>query len=740
MGPVRVFDLQNFSLDDLVDCGAEIRGITGIGSFEETANAAAKLLAERLVDADGKPACALVRCYATVRYARLPAPLQAFARELAGFEPPPETRCLTLMGSYGDEPEWRTRSGSRGHKAIPLLSAEFVRGIPMLRQLLLEFGLTPEQVTSGDPTMLLRQREDGFNVFYVPTAPGSAFIPAQDGFVRPYGISSVLGFGASMPSGELVAMLMFSRAEIPRQTAELFRSLALSARYAFLPHCMESLFAGEQATTTFDAVVAKEKDACLTDLLTVFQRSAISVNQSLKQITDHVTFGFLVIDRELRIDGGHTRSCNELFGKTHLVGRPLTEILDIDDPVARACVEVGLQQFYDDVLPEEVLLNQVQHTFLVKGRVLRIHPRCIRSAAGEVSHLLVTVSDDTALVDARRQAATLESLVSILRQREAFSSFLTDFRRGVAEVTGAAARGDRARARRELHTLKGNAGCFGVGEVADLIHHIEAADDLSELSIHRIEKTMRTFLESHWAVLRIDYAAAEAPVVGVPSGALAELEELAATLPDGPARALQAWTRRALFRPIGPLFGPLDRQVQALAAKLEREVELVIRGGDTLVDAGVLAPVLRNFTHAVRNAIDHGIEPAALRHPKPRQGQVSIDVTESPTAWHVVIADDGRGVDVAALCESAVRQGLVTRETLGRFSPDDRLKLVFADGLTTSDRPSEVSGRGVGMGALREAVVSAGGDVRVTSERGAGTRIAISIPKPSHPATFLRAG
>jgi len=132
---------------------------------------------------------------------------------------------------------------SGGHKAIPLPSVELVQKFPMISNLVKQFGLELTTVLNPDPTCLQDIEEKTYNVFHVPEARGSAYIPAQEEFVIPYGIRSVLGFGGLLPSGDLFATIMFSKIPVTAAVADLFRPLTLSVKIGLLQHDGAAVFA-----------------------------------------------------------------------------------------------------------------------------------------------------------------------------------------------------------------------------------------------------------------------------------------------------------------------------------------------------------------------------------------------------------------------------------------------------------------------------------------------------------------
>ena len=159
-----------------------------------------------------KPGAALVRFFMTVPFSALDADRKRFVREtFSDLSPAPDTKCLTLMGTLGDEPNWCTVAGSKGHQAIPLMSEEWVAEIPMIARLVAQLGLEVGDVLRPSAEQVRSRVDDeGFNVFHVPDAPGSPYIPGQD-FVTQYGIASVVGFGGMLPTGHLFAVLIFSK-------------------------------------------------------------------------------------------------------------------------------------------------------------------------------------------------------------------------------------------------------------------------------------------------------------------------------------------------------------------------------------------------------------------------------------------------------------------------------------------------------------------------------------------------
>ena len=228
------YDFAHFGLHDVVDCMEAIESIGDeAGDLVDFSERLVRLFEERFVH-EGRSALVLARCFLTQPYRALSPHLQAVVRDGLGSTPDPDLICLTLQATRGERPPWCEVRRSVGHQAIPLISAEQVQGIPMIARLLEQLGVPVSLVLAPSTELLLEAAETRYNVFFVPEALGSPFIPAQEDFVEPYGIRSVLGFGSLLPTGGLYATILFSRQALPAETAQAFRTLALSVRLAAL--------------------------------------------------------------------------------------------------------------------------------------------------------------------------------------------------------------------------------------------------------------------------------------------------------------------------------------------------------------------------------------------------------------------------------------------------------------------------------------------------------------------------
>jgi two-component system chemotaxis sensor kinase CheA len=191
---------------------------------------------------------------------------------------------------------------------------------------------------------------------------------------------------------------------------------------------------------------------------------------------------------------------------------------------------------------------------------------------------------------------------------------------------------------------------------------------------------------------------------------------------------LQELILRARMVPVGPAFRAYARSVRDLAAGLRKQARLVVEGEDVEVDTSVIAHLRDPLTHMVRNAVDHGIEAPALRKARGKDACGTLWLRAFRDAGNIVVElqDDGAGLDLARIAERGRAIGLIAP---GAQPADAELRrLIFEPGFTTSERVTDVSGRGVGMDVVRRNVEALRGSISVSGDAGSGTRFTIRLP------------
>lgn len=174
----------------------------------------------------------------------------------------------------------------------------------------------------------------------------------------------------------------------------------------------------------------------------------------------------------------------------------------------------------------------------------------------------------------------------------------------------------------------------------------------------------------------------------------------------------------------------LPRTARAVAEKLGKRVEVEILGAELELDRAILDRLGEPLLHLVRNAIDHGLEAPAdrLAAGKPEVGRLRIEARRQRDSILIDVADDGRGIDLATVSRRAVEAGLIHVDLVSDLPPEEIVRFIFHPGLSTAKAVSEVSGRGVGMDAVKATIEGLGGEVLLRTERGRGTTTTLLVP------------
>ena len=187
---------------------------------------------------------------------------------------------------------------------------------------------------------------------------------------------------------------------------------------------------------------------------------------------------------------------------------------------------------------------------------------------------------------------------------------------------------------------------------------------------------------------------------------------------------------KARMQPVSNIFSKMPRIVRDLSQSLGRKVRLQMEGQETELDKSLLEAIKDPLTHAVRNSLDHGIEPPDARQAAGKDPEGTLRLRAMQEGSHVVIevSDDGAGIGVERVRQKAVERGLITAEKAGLMVERELLQLVFLPGFSTAAAVTNVSGRGVGMDVVKTNVEKIGGKVEIESRPGQGTTLRMRIP------------
>jgi len=448
-----------------------------------------------------------------------------------------------------------------------------------------------------------------------------------------------------------------------------------------------------------------------------------SKNAELRLIFDNVDQGLIIVDLEGRMARERSRVVDAWFGAVPDAAR-LSDYLSADRRFAEL-LNWGLDALREDVMPRALCLEQLPHALRVGGRHFRCRYLPV-DAEGKAPSLLLVIDDVTEQLELAREEAQqrelLAAFTALMRDRTGFLRFFEEGERMLDELRGAATAD--ARRKQLLHTLKGNAGTLGLHVVAELCHAAESQlENRDSLVPDSIEP-----LRARWAAvsgsLHTLAPTSLKKTFELSEPELARLSQRARSGASGPQIVEEL--ERLCWEPVSRVLDRLGQQARGLALRLGRgAIDVQIEADDFRLAPEVWEPLWSALVHVIRNAVDHGLEPASDRVAagKPARGRLRLSAQRLAEGYRLELSDDGRGVDwasVRSLCLSRGRRA---------ESRQDLLEALLSHGFSTKREITETSGRGVGLAALAVVVRERSGLIELESEAGQGTSWVLTFPR-----------
>ncbi len=466
-------------------------------------------------------------------------------------------------------------------------------------------------------------------------------------------------------------------------------------------------------------------------------------SEQVSRLLNNSGQGFLSFTSDLHVQPVYSRACEDFLG-CNPGGREIGALFYPTDPIMRQlfleCVVNAMNEA--DAYTSDLCLSLIPDELQIGAYTLHVQYVCIEQ------EILVVLSDITESRRLERQVERenrrMEMIVAALTDGPDFFAAIEEFRDFVVAGTSVWASRAPADLHRVIHTFKGTFSQFGFFELPLALHSVESAMQRS-VGLALEEQALKSLIDEvfslDWVQLLNQDLATIAQVLGKDfierQGVvtltlkqartyeqLAErLLTLAAHHPDDQEILKQLTCMCSVS--LKTELQQYDRLIQRVAHRLEKSVApLLVEGEDAQVDPDHFGGFLRSLGHVFRNAVDHGIEEPAdrLDAGKQEEGQIICRIRRSDTCLIVEIEDDGQGIDELELrCKAT--------EIYPQANSWSLADLVFADAVSSRDEVTELSGRGVGMAAVRAEVQQLGGLVKVISRPLLGTLFVFEFPR-----------
>ena len=475
--------------------------------------------------------------------------------------------------------------------------------------------------------------------------------------------------------------------------------------------------------------------------------------QKILSLLNHAGQGFLSINKELIIDDEYSKECNNLLAK-NLSGKNIAEILlqtKYDRDFFKESIEEVFNQ--DDEMLQECILSLLPVEIIRNKKALKIEYKIMNN-----ERIMLVVTNITAQKKLekkiKQEQETLKMIVEIVSDSEMFFDTKNEYERFIDSLSTFVDKKKMAldninNIYRIIHTYKGAFSQLYMQKVVNTLHLVES--DLSVmiqenkasneelcklLNTNDFKASLEKELKTISGILGEEFLR-ESKYIKINNEYLNELQSKIITFMDH--EDINDTKYKDLFEKILNLskvklitiLRPYNNLVNQLAKRLEKEIyRFEIVGDGDIVITEEYKPFLKTLIHVFRNSIDHGIESPETRveNQKDERGMVECIFEQIDNNIQITIKDDGAGIDKELVIKKAIEENILTEKDLHAINEKEIFDLIFHNQFSTKDEISDISGRGVGMNAVKVELEKIGGFVLVESEINVGTTFIFTIP------------
>lgn len=484
-------------------------------------------------------------------------------------------------------------------------------------------------------------------------------------------------------------------------------------------------------------------------------RKVVEKTSAIRNLFDNAEQGFLSFKGDLKVESEYSFKCREIFGDD-IGGQGLPELISDRDSDQEEYIYSLLKSIFDpkDEARREVYLSLLPREMAISDKLISLDYKMIdKHVEGSELTCMVILTDITEKkfleMSLNHEQSILKMCVAIVANHMDFVNVVTDYRdfcdNRIAEIINKEDEVENKYAElfRIVHTFKGTFSYFEMQNITNKLHDFEikiynfskACLGLGGFEILISGNKPWDWLKEDFDILREvlgeRYLKLDKLVVAEESK-LKEIENgILSSFTGAEALELVKEIRKLRYRSLKDMLGHYPGYCTRLSERQEKLLkEFEIQGSDIAVDTDIYSELSKSMVHIFRNLIDHGIETAEERinNGKAEQGNITCSIEVKGDKIEIIASDDGAGIDIEETREVAVKKGFISPEEAAATYEADILQLIFADGFTTVSEVTELSGRGVGLSAVKAEVVRLKGNIEVKTEKGIGTSFHISVP------------
>lgn len=475
----------------------------------------------------------------------------------------------------------------------------------------------------------------------------------------------------------------------------------------------------------------------------------------IKNILNNVGQGFLSFGADLRIHDEYSRECDHILGRS-AKNCTLSDLIYPNDEEQSDFLQTVLTKILtqNDKERNDLYLSLLPSEIEINRRCISLEYRLANNSLNDSHCIIVILTDITEKrlmeVKIEEEQHILRMLVKAIVYYDSFTECIEEFRyfadHGISEILdekwGTGKKVNEIY--RNVHTFKGNFSQFDTINIVVKMHKLETAIANFRDKQYTNENSLRQFLAqfnmSEWLEEDLktitEHLGEEfwenKDTFRVNKQKLQEIEEkMLDLLPPQEFALLLPYIRRLRYKSFKAMLKSYPEYALQLAERMGKSINpFSIEGDDIMVDTEYYHAFASSLIHVFRNMVDHGIEyrDERVMLGKNEMGSIKCSIECSNDNIRLVISDDGSGIDLEKIMEKAIASGMHSEYEIACFNAEDLNNLVFEENLSTADDITLISGRGMGLTAVKEETEKVNGVIRVKSELGAGTAYIIDLP------------
>jgi len=467
--------------------------------------------------------------------------------------------------------------------------------------------------------------------------------------------------------------------------------------------------------------------------------------QVMENMLNNLEQGYLTFDHEGIIDEGATKITEELLEATLAKSkREKTKIWDIlykFDKDNRHSFKKWVEKVFEGKLSFKDLKNLAPKNFTgtkSKKIILEFKPIYRRNSEKDVESIICIATDKTSEMALEKEAELekqrAQRVLIILEHPVEFKDLISDMKESLKFYIDNLRSSNPDDIYRRFHTLKALFSSFKIMDVAEQIHELEDYLDLTKRSwessniastwnlIDKIKNTFNKFVEENRKLIEVtnNQLNASSEEKGI-SNLMQKIESF-----------YKDYHNNFVLKEVSTLFNQFVFPTEEIARTQDKEIKIDIKKSDIYLDSGPYKNCISSFIHIFRNIVDHGIESIEERKQKGKEENgilnISFVLMEDKDKFKIIIEDDGQGIDHKRIIDIASKNEKFRHLKFDEMSKQEAVNLIFEDSISSKNNVDLISGRGVGMKALKKEIEKLGGSIKVSSEIGRSTTFEVILP------------